>query len=121
MKTPFVARIIGIALFVGLLGGGAWAQEPDQAVPGNGSVRGQVIDSESAAPLEGVKVTIVSAAGEEERTTDAEGAFEFPAVLAGSYSVKFVKQGYRASTMTSFAVKAGEANRADFPLPPLPP
>ncbi|MEX2207233.1 MAG: TonB-dependent receptor [Myxococcota bacterium] len=103
----------------------AWAQE---APPAPGSIRGQLIDSESAAPIEGVKVTLSpspgaagGAARELEQVTDATGAYEFPRVPAGSYSVKFTKSGYRVSLMTSFAVTAGEVNRADFPLPPLPP
>ncbi len=103
----------------------AWAQEAPLA---SGSIRGQVIDSESAAPIEDVKVTLTLRPGasggearELEQVTDATGAYEFPQVPAGSYSVKFTRSGYRVSLMTSFAVKAGEVNRADFPLPPLPP
>jgi len=125
MKTDLPARIVGIVLLVCLLGGGAWAQEP---APADGSVRGRVIDSESAAPVDGVKVTVIfpaSAAGgeprQEERITDAQGAYEFPSVPAGSYTLKFTKSGYRASTMTNFSVKPTVVNRADFPLPPLPP
>ena len=125
MKTELRLRIIGLLLLVCAFAAQGWAQEPSVLA---GSVRGQVIDSESAAPIEGVKVTVTLspgvAAGEprgQERVTDANGAFEFPEVPAGSYSVKFAKSGYRLSLMTSFAVKAGVENRADFPLPPLPP
>ncbi len=125
MKTDLLARIIGVLCLSFLLAAGSRAQDP---VPLDGSVRGVVIDADSAAPLEGVKVTVVFPPGppggsprEEERTTDANGAYEFPAIPAGSYNLRFEKRGYRLSTMMSFAVKPGEANRADFPLPALPP
>jgi TonB-dependent receptor len=115
MKTALLKRIVGITLLLF-----AFAPRVEAA---DGSVRGQVIDSESAAPLEGVKVKVIFPAGgrEEERTTDATGSFEFPAIPEGSYSLEFEKAGYRLSTMKSFAVRPGVENRADFPLPPLPP
>ncbi len=126
MKTSLPRRCTGLLLLVFALVPQARAQE---ASPASGSIRGQVIDSESAAPIEGVRVTLTpspgAAGGDEarelEQTTDATGTYEFLAVPAGSYSLKFTKSGYRASLMTSFAVRAGELNRADFPLPPLPP
>ena len=125
MKPRLLARILGLAMIAFTHAPRAWAQESS---PGTGTVRGQVIDSESAAPIDGVTVTVTPSAGAtpggpggQERVTDASGAYEFPALPAGSYSIKFTKSGYRVSLMTSFTVKAGEMNRADFPLPPLPP
>lgn len=89
-----------------------------------GTVRGQVFDRESGSPVEGVTVILVHPAAEgaeprqDVQVSGAEGAFEFRDVPAGSYELRFNKAGYRASTMTDFAVQAGEVNRADFPLPP---
>ncbi len=110
------ARLLALVLLALCFPASVRAQAP---APASGSVRGKVIDSESAAPLEGVTVTIDP--GGLERTTNAAGEFEFPAVPAGSYGIKFAKSGYRASLMTSFTVKPGVVNQADFPLPPLPP
>ncbi len=112
MKPSLCVRLLAFVLLAFALAEPASAQE-------TGSVRGKVIDSESAAPLDGVKVTIDP--GDLERVTDAKGEFEFPEVPAGSYGIKFEKSGYRVSLMTSFTVKPGVENRADFPLPPLPP
>ncbi len=117
---------LGIALCAALLlPVPAPAQEA--AAPGEGTVAGRVIDGETGTPVEGATVIVISPqpedgsqARQEVQTTDAEGAFEFPAIPAGQYTISFVKSGYRSSTLTNFEVQAGEQNRADFPLPPLP-
>jgi hypothetical protein len=102
----------------------AWAQ--GEAAPGQ--VSGRVFDSETGKPIEGATVIVLWPApadgGEphqEVQATDAEGAFEFPAIAAGTYRINFVKSGYRSSSIAALAVHAGQRNRADFPLPPLPP
>ena len=94
---------------------------------GEGSIHGHVFDGESGARLPGVSVVVVWPAGpgdekprQEVQVTDAEGAFAFPAVPAGTYRIEFVKSGYRTSAMTDVVVQAGRARRADFPLPRLP-
>jgi len=84
-----------------------------------GGIVGRVFDSVSSAGLEGVTVT-VSGPAEATRTSGADGGFEIPALPAGRYRIRFEKAGYRPSTMTDFEVVAGQPNRADFPLPPLP-
>jgi TonB-dependent receptor len=92
-----------------------------EAPGAEGSVVGRVFDSESGAGLEGVTVELSGpAAPTESRLSGADGAFEFPALPPGRYSIRFEKDGYRPSTMTEFEVVAGQPNRADFPLPPLP-
>ncbi len=104
------------------VGAPASAQEPQSADAG--IVRGRVFDSESSAAIESATVTLVWPAREgaaprtELRSTDAKGEFEFPAIPAGSYTVRYEKSGYRPSSMTSFVVQGGQENRADFPLPP---
>ncbi len=98
-----------------------------EAAAGHGSVAGQVFDSEAGVPVSGVSVIVVwpdpgdgSEPRQEVQLTDPDGAFTFPSIPEGSYSLSFVKSGYRASTMTDFQVVAGQLNRADFPMPPLP-
>jgi hypothetical protein len=121
------ARVIGLLLLAGLLSRQARAEEVAATPATAGTIRGLVVDSESSAPADGVKVTLVAPAvgdaapREEVQTTGPDGEFEFPDVPPGSYTLRFAKSGYRASTMTNFTVQAGQVNRADFPLPPLPP
>ena len=111
--------------------GTASVQEDESLPPGHregeGAVRGQVLDGVSALPVQGVTVILMwpppadgSEPPQEVQVTDADGAYEFPSVPPGAYSITFVKSGYRAATMTDLAVVADEVNRADFPLPPVP-
>ena len=60
MTTPLPTRCLVLLLLACALVPRAWAQE---APPAAGSIRGQVIDSESAAPIEGVRVTVTLSPG----------------------------------------------------------
>ena len=60
-----------------------------------------------------------SAARQEVRESGPDGGFDFGAVPAGTYDLTFGKSGYRPSRIEAFVVVPGQANRADFPLPPL--
>jgi outer membrane receptor protein involved in Fe transport len=57
---------------------------------------------------------------QEIRATGPDGTFEFASVPAGSYRIRFSRPGYRDSGLADLAVRPDRANRADFPLPPLP-
>jgi TonB-dependent receptor len=96
------------------------ARAQAEAPAGGANLSGRVFDSVSGTGLEGVTVELTGPAGTESQLSGADGAFEFPAVAPGRYTVRFEKEGYRPSTMTDFGVLAGQPNRADFPLPPLP-
>jgi outer membrane receptor protein involved in Fe transport len=116
--TPALGFLLAAGLFI----------TPARAQTGEGTIVGQVFDSETGTPLQGVTVIVKWPAPEdggkpaqEVQVTDAEGAFGFASVPSGSYSIDFVKSGYRASTMTDVSVEPGQLTRADFPLPPLPP
>ncbi len=92
---------------------------------GEGTIRGRVFDGDLGTPISGVTVIAAweDAAGDprqEVQVSDADGGFEFPSLPPGSYSLSFVKAGFRASAMKNFEVRADEVNRADFPMPPLP-
>lgn len=100
---------------------------PPARAQATGSIAGRVFDAESGQPIAGVSVAVVWPAPEgggerrqELRTSDAKGAFEFPAIPAGTYTIGFTKAGYRASDMRGLEVVAGRASRADFPMPKLP-
>src|SRR5262245_13962552 len=73
-------------------------QSPGPAGSNEGRVVGRVVDGESAAPVEGVTVVLntpAPAGGGEPRqelaTTNADGAFAFERVPAGSYRLDFSK------------------------------
>jgi TonB-dependent receptor len=92
-----------------------------------GKIRGRVLDGNTGAPVRDVTVILIwpdpgdgSEARQEVATTDFDGEYEFAAVPAGTYTLNFVKSGYRASTMTDFRVQAQQVNRGDFPMPPIP-
>jgi len=93
------------------------------AAPGEGTLSGRVFDGETGAPVRGATVILqYPGAGDEQEVTvtAADGGYEFPSVPPGTYSIQFVKAGYRASTMTDFEVLPDQVNTADFPLPPRP-
>lgn len=139
MQTPTCANrfvCAWIVLVAVLLAAPAGAQSDAEASPVDaessatsavrkGTVVGRVVDAVSGAAIE--KVTVVlegsGASGGAEPTreiavTKEDGSFEFTSVLPGSYRVEFSRTGYRASTMTDFAVRPDQLSRADFPLPP---
>jgi TonB-dependent receptor len=98
---------------------------PADLAPDEGTITGQIIDSESGLGVAGATVILIWPAppdgGEprqEVRVSDAAGEFRFPRVPQGLYELSFIKSGYRASAMKGFSVTAGQVNVADFPLPP---
>lgn len=96
------------------------------AAPGEGTLSGRVFDGETGAAVKGATVILQlptpegAAPRQEVTVTAADGGYEFPSVPPGTYSIQFVKAGYRASTMTDFEVLPDQVNTADFPLPPRP-
>ncbi len=109
--------------------GSTSAVEPDAGSrkPGEGTLRGRVVDGETGQPV--INATVIAqrvdAAGQAAgaqfvETTDFDGYYEFASVPPGTYKINFVKSGYRASTMTDFEVVADQDNQADFPMPPVP-
>jgi outer membrane receptor protein involved in Fe transport len=108
-----------------LLGLGAGAGEAQEAAT---ELTGSVVDSNTTAPLEGVRVTAVEAgafsgpgADLPRQTSGADGSFRFPALPPGRYELRFEKEGYRASSLADVQVDAGRPNAVEFQLPPLPP
>ena len=93
---------------------------------GEGGVAGRVLDGVSAEPVSGVTVILIwpddGSGGEsrqEVQVTEGDGGFEFASIPPGTYTLSFIKSGYRASNMTGFEIVADQVNTADFPLPPL--
>ena len=113
-------RAFVVALLAALAPAPAHAQQP-AAPSSEGSIVGRVFDGGSGMGIEDVAVELSGPGGRtDKQVSGADGTFEFRAIPAGRYRIRFERSGYRPSTMTDFEVVAGQPNRADFPLPPLP-
>ncbi len=117
VPSPLAALVRLLVVVCALFASDAWAQ-------GTGTVAGRVFDADSGDPIAAATVVLEAdgdaAAGEprqEVGTTDAEGAFRFDSLPAGSYRLSFAKSGYSGSRLEDIAVRAGQTTRADFPLP----
>ncbi|MGB2717940.1 MAG: carboxypeptidase regulatory-like domain-containing protein [Vicinamibacterales bacterium] len=81
-----------------------------------GSIEGVVKDT-SGAVLPGVTVEAKAANGQALSTTsDATGAFRFPAVAPGTYVVTAALQGFQNGTVNDVVVGLGQIKKVDFSL-----
>jgi carboxypeptidase family protein/TonB-dependent receptor-like protein len=82
-----------------------------------GSIVGNVTDSNGAA-VAGVTISITHKETGQSRqaVTDASGSYDFPTVLAGTYTVKVGKSGFKTMTMENIAVTLNNLTRADISL-----
>jgi len=78
-----------------------------------GTIRGDVRDAESNAPVEGANVT--TSPPTQSVLTDEDGMFEFTNVETGSYSVSVTKDGYRERSV-SVQVQEGDVSDAAIVL-----
>ncbi len=80
-----------------------------------GSIVGNVTDSAGAA-VAGASVTIThkETGQSRESVTNANGSYDFTTVLAGTYSVKISKSGFKTSTKDDVAVTLNTVTRADI-------
>jgi large repetitive protein len=84
--------------------------------PPPGAIDGVVTDGTSDEALEGVEVTLTDAEDEVvTTTTDADGAYGFDDLVAGTYTATFELDGYDAATET-IAVEAGQTTTVDVAL-----
>jgi len=105
------ARPFALLLLIGSLVAPAWAQEQ------RGSIEGVVRDS-SGAVLPGATVEATSAVGPvASTTTDAQGAYRFPALAPGQYRVTANLQGFVAKEVVEVRVGLGQIKKVDFALP----
>ncbi|MBD5654720.1 MAG: TonB-dependent receptor, partial [Candidatus Eremiobacteraeota bacterium] len=78
---------------------------PSLAVGGTtGSLRGQLLDPGSSAPVANVAVTATAASGVYKATTDANGRFNLLQIPSDTYVLSFEKQGYESQTVTGVTV-----------------
>jgi TonB-dependent receptor len=117
-------RRLSLVLFVVLLAASVAAAQSGEAT---GSISGRIFDADTGAPIENVNVILEhpdpedgSEPRQDLKLTGIEGDFEFDSVPAGSYTLSFIKSGYRTSSLTNFEVIAGQDNVANFPMPTAP-
>lgn len=82
----------------------------------SGAIAGTVTDSVTTNPLAGAMVSIQGTALT--TTSGANGAYEFPAVPVGTYSLTCTKAGYYPKTVTGVAVTDGATTTTNFALAP---
>src|SRR5438552_10339310 len=82
-----------------------------------GSLVGNVTD-ESGAAIPGATVTIThrETGASREAVTDAAGAYRFPTLQSGTYSITVKLTGFRTLTRSDVAVTLNTVTRLDAPL-----
>lgn len=75
-----------------------------------GSLTGTVYDS-TGAVVPGAKVTLTSATGTKTVDSDEEGRFTFAQLVPGKYSVRIVKEGFKAQEVKDIEVFTGRASQ----------
>ncbi len=102
------------AVLAALIFGCALAPIAANAAGATAAVSG-VVRASSGAPLGGAQVELIGAT-HLSIATDAHGAFTFPAVPAGLYTLQVTKAGYRVYRDDSVAAVAGETVMANVTL-----
>jgi len=103
---PFLACC---TLSIALLGAPAAPAEA-QRNPVDGTVRGQVLDARSEAPIVSATVDVLDAVGRirARAVTDAEGSFFFGRLDPGSFRIRVRSLGYEEVTTPRWWVESGE-------------
>src|SRR5262245_27590562 len=108
----FVARALVVA-------GVCVAAAVPAAAQGVGAIGGTVMDA-SGAVLPGATVTLSSAqdtlGGNQERSTDERGAYQFLRLVPGTYLVRAQLAGFRPVEQRNIIVTADATARADLTL-----
>jgi hypothetical protein len=90
-----------------------------QTVISTGSLRGTVMDTTaSAIPAAQVELLEQRTGITSRRMTNRQGAFVFPVLAIGQYSVKISASGFRSSTIHGVTVQVGETIATDVRLQP---
>lgn len=80
-----------------------------------GSIVGNVTDTNGAAVAGAtINITHKETGQARQAVTDASGSYDFPTVLAGTYTVKVGKSGFKTMTRETIAVTLNNVTRADI-------
>ncbi len=106
-------RVVCAFLLLAALSVMAFAQSRD-----TGAITGRVTDDQKS-PLPGVNIALSSPVlmGQRATQTDAQGAFRFPALPPGEYSLKAVLQGFKSVTQDNIRVTTTVSLVIDIVLP----
>jgi hypothetical protein len=95
---------IGAVLFIGIASF-AWCAGTAHAAGGiTGTLRGQVVDFNTHAPLAGVSVVAVSTSGSYHATTDTNGYFTLLELPTDTYALSITKHGYTSIVISGVTV-----------------
>jgi choice-of-anchor B domain-containing protein len=84
----------------------------------SGSLAGIVSDENTSLPIEGVEISLVGSPFTV--VTDTAGAYSFPDVIAGAYTMSVRRYGYLVPPDIPVSIVASQAGSRDFALPPAP-
>lgn len=77
---------------------------------------GCVSDGSTKKPVKGVTISIKSAKGEKEFTTDATGNFKIPQLPSGEVTIILEKKGYKTYRRQGVMVKEGMTIKLNFDM-----
>src|SRR5262245_46009383 len=86
---------------------------------GLGAIGGMVVDGTGGA-LPGVTLTLSNPGGLSDNlttVTDAQGAYQFPRLVPGTYSVRGELSGFQTVVQGNIVVNADRTSRADLSMP----
>jgi hypothetical protein len=107
-KSIYVKLVIILMIFAGCKKG-----ENGPTAPEVGTIIGKITDAFDQSPIANAVVSTVPYSNSD--TTDANGNFSIENVKPGSYSVKVLKNGYNADSLT-VSVTAGDNTNASIAL-----
>lgn len=111
---PLIGNLLPVGLLLAAL---AFVAIPGQAQVLYGSITGNITDSGGAAvPGATVTITHKETGQSREGVTDASGSYDFPTVLAGTYSVRVSKAGFKTITKDNVTVTLNNVTRADISI-----
>jgi hypothetical protein len=95
---------LGSTLLLACLGALACSLPAFAAGGVTGTLRGNVIDQKTNAPVVGVQVAVASKSGRYRTTTDAHGFFVFPQIPTDTYVLSLEKNGYVSQDISGVTV-----------------
>ena len=104
MKSRILAFVAAVVVATA---GHGWAQET------TGSIAGRVSDPQGLA-VPGATVTITGPQGSQTFTADAEGRFNAPFLIPGTYTVRAELQGFKVVEQRNVVVRLGQ--RVELPV-----
>lgn len=112
MNSNLLRRCTFAITAAGIFVGAVFSQ-----APGTGAIKGTVYDP-SGASIQSARVTVASEATKAARvtSTDATGAFSFPLLAPGPYSVTVESPGFGEEAATAIGVMVSETSVIDFHL-----